>query len=291
MRSSRSRALADRYCRIEQMLFRRVTLVVMCLAGITCVAPTSAPPDPLPPAGGVRVLFVGNSLTYVNDLPGTVAAIGASAGETIVVAAAAGPNLALIDHLNGATDAVAQLRERHWEFVILQQGPTPAGLCRDSLVLWTKLYAPLVRGAGATMGVMMSWAGATHQDLFDEVRISFQAASAGVGASFVPAGEAWRAAWRIDPSLALYGGDGFHPSPLGTFLTALVIYERVSGHDARDLPALAFSNGRPMPLPVETVRALQRAAHDSNVQFAPSSFPTGEELARPSVYHSSSSGC
>ena len=30
------------------------------------------------PGDGLRVLFVGNSLTYTNDLPGVVAALGAA---------------------------------------------------------------------------------------------------------------------------------------------------------------------------------------------------------------------
>jgi hypothetical protein len=34
------------------------------------------------------------------------------------------PNLALIDHVNGATDAAAQIDRARWTFVVLQQGPT-----------------------------------------------------------------------------------------------------------------------------------------------------------------------
>ena len=32
------------------------------------------------------------------------------------------------------------------------------------------------------------------------------------------------AAWRQDPGLRLYGSDGFHPTVLGSYLAALVIY-------------------------------------------------------------------
>ena len=39
----------------------------------------------------------------------------------------------------------------------------------------------------------------------------------------LPVGEAWRSAWRIDPNIALYGPDGFHPSLMGTYLAALVV--------------------------------------------------------------------
>jgi hypothetical protein len=48
--------------------------------------------EPLSP-GGIHVLFVGNSLTYVNDMPGMVAALGVLSGDTIRVATAAEPDL------------------------------------------------------------------------------------------------------------------------------------------------------------------------------------------------------
>ena len=46
-------------------------------------------PRPATPSATFRVLFIGNSLTYTNDLPGTVAALGGSAGPTITVASVA----------------------------------------------------------------------------------------------------------------------------------------------------------------------------------------------------------
>jgi len=252
------------------------------IASLACVA-GGRTVEPLP-AGGIHVLFVGNSLTYVNDLPSTVAAIAASAGDTIRVASSVGADLGIIDHLNGGSDAVQRLRASRWDYVILQQGPTPAGVCRDSLVLWSKQFAPLVQAAGAKTALLMTWPGATHLNLFDEVRVSFQAAAASVEGVFMPAGEAWRVAWAQDPTLSFYGPDGFHPSSIGTFLAALEIYERVTGHDARSLPLRAFANGREFPLADATIALLQRAAHDANVRYSPGSVPSTDDLAKPSLY-------
>src|SRR3954467_4240967 len=126
-------------------MLRQLSAIACALVTSTCAAST-ANFEPLP-AGGHHVLFVGNSLTYANDLPATVAAIAASAGDTIYVAAAAEPNLALIDHVRGASDALAQIDRGGWELVVLQQGPTPAGVCRDTLVLAARLLAPRIRAA------------------------------------------------------------------------------------------------------------------------------------------------
>ena len=219
------------------------------------------------PSGGHHVLFIGNSLTYENDLPATVAAIAASAGDTIYIATAAEPNLALIDHVAGASNAKAQIARGGWEFVVMQQGPTPRGVCRDTLILAAKLLAPQIKAVGATPALLMTWTTQFDKSWFDDVRISFEAAASASDGVFMPAGEAWLAAWRSDASLPLYGPDGYHPSTLGTFLTALEVYERVTGHDARMLPTKAFANGREMTLDAATIRALQSAAHDANTQF------------------------
>jgi len=245
----------------------RILVSAAALAGLSCLS-ISQSTTPLPP-GGHHVLFVGNSLTYANDLPATVAAIAESAGDTIRVATEAQPNLALIDHLTGSSGAVSRIAQGGWEYVVLQQGPTPKGICRDSLILWTKLFDPLIRKVGAKPALFMTWPASNQTGIFDDVRISFQQAAAAVNGVFLPAGEAWRSALRVDPTIPVWGPDGFHPSGVGTFLAALEIYERITGRDPRTLPPIAFSNGLPFGLPEATIRLLQAAAHDANAVFPP----------------------
>jgi len=122
----------------------------------------------------------------------------------------------------------------------------------------------------------MTWPASNQTGIFDDVRISFQQAAAAVNGVFMPAGEAWRSALRADPTLAVYGPDGFHPSSVGTFLAALEIYERITGRDARSLPPIAFSNGLPLALPEATVRVLQAAAHDANTMYPASAVVTSD---------------
>lgn len=68
------------------------TALAVALAVIGCGASSSTAPLP---GGGAHVLFIGNSLTYVNDLPATVEQIAASAGDTIRTKAVALPDFAL----------------------------------------------------------------------------------------------------------------------------------------------------------------------------------------------------
>jgi hypothetical protein len=251
-----------------------LVLVTACLDGQKVLGPL--------PAGGTHILFVGNSLTYTNDLPASVVAVAALSGDTIRVAEQSGANLALIDHLTGATNARAAINVQKWDFVILQQGPTPPGICRDSLVLWTKLFDPLIKAQGAKTAVFQTWPLAGPITWFASISESFTVAAASVNGVLVPVGDAWRRALIEDATLTLYLSDGLHPAPVGTILTALVIYEVVTGGDARALPAKAIANGREFEYPEAKIRLLQRAAHEAVIAIpAPASLKAPAPPIRP----------
>lgn len=233
-----------------------------CLGGGTIPGPMLLEP------GGHHVLFIGNSLTYTNDLPGTVADLARRVGDTVRVESVARPNFAVIDHALGLSNALEVIRSQPWEYVILQQGPTTTAVNRDTLIIATKLLDPVVKGAGGRIAQLMSWPTAVQPELFPAVRATSQAAALSVsGGVFIPAGEAWRAALEENPGLPLYGPDGYHPAPLGTYLAALVVYERVTGHDSRLLPAAAFVSGVNVGATEATVRMLQRIAHDTILRY------------------------
>lgn len=210
-------------------LGQRIATLAKRTAPAQAQAPAPAPaPSPAPArapaAKPLRILFIGNSLTYQNDLPRVVESLGAN-GMRIDAEMVAAPNLALIDHVNGASNAVARIRERGWDFVVLQQGPTSVVADRDTLVLAVRALDREIRAAGARTAVYMVWPAKDRLAYFDNVHAAYKTAADAVGAVFIPAGDAWRGAWRADAKLVLYGADDFHPSALGTQLAALTIYE------------------------------------------------------------------
>ena len=246
---------------------RTLLSVVLALA---VLSGTGACQDGSGPSGGtpsLRILFIGNSLTYYNDLPGTLADIARTAGDTIAVESATGPGYALIDHLQGRSGAVAAVKRGGWDYVVLQQGPSTLAVNRDSLVLWTGMFDSIIRPTGARTALYMVWpAGASAQGT-DAVRQSYQLAAQSVGGLFLPAGVALRLALQGDGTLPLLGSDDFHPSPLGTYLVAITMYEKLTGKDARDLPDRAWANGTALDVPAPTVQLLQEAAHQANTQY------------------------
>jgi hypothetical protein len=114
----------------------------------------------------------------------------------------------------------------------------------------------------------MVWPPSGNLEAFDAVHQSYQQSANAVGGLFLPAGDAWRTALGSNPDLPLYGIDGYHPGELGTYLTALVVYEGITNRDARSLPRQAVVAAHPLVLPDATIRLLQRVAHETVAQTA-----------------------
>jgi hypothetical protein len=216
---------------------------------------------------GLHVLFVGNSLTYVNDLPGTIAAIATLDGTQISYETIANPDFALVDHLDGGSNAVSEIQRGGWNYVILQQGPSSLPESRTLLIDGTRRFNTYIRTAGAQAALYMVWPSKDRISFFEDVRLSYKLAADTVKGIFLPAGEAWTTAWKVNPALSFYDSDNVHPTPLGTFLAALVIYERITGRDLRNLPSTIESFGTRFNASGETVRLLLRAAHDTNARY------------------------
>ena len=70
--------------------------------------------------GCTSVLFLGNSYTFVNDLPGTFAALAASGGHSVGTRTLAQGGETLAQHAASAADAAA-ITSGHWDYVVLQE--------------------------------------------------------------------------------------------------------------------------------------------------------------------------
>ncbi|HVG22451.1 MAG TPA: hypothetical protein VNI02_25655, partial [Blastocatellia bacterium] len=159
------------------------------------------------PPAELRVLFVGNSLTYANDLPGIVQALAESAGKgRLVYEMVAFPNYSLEDHWKSG-DARRAIAAARWNFVVLQQGPSALAESRALLVEYARRFAGEIRSRGAEPALYMVWPSQSRLKDFDGVRDSYARAAEEVDGTLLPAGEAWRAAWRRRPELALYSPD------------------------------------------------------------------------------------
>lgn len=218
-RSSRSRRLT----------LLAATLLLWGIAG--CRGSTGATNS-----GGTRVLFVGNSLTSVNDLPQMVAAVAAAGGFDVSTGKVVFNDFSLSDHLFRG-DAVAEIRAADWDYIVLQQGPSGRPDSRIQLLDATQQFATVIAAEGARPALYMVWPDASRPPAFDSVSASYTQAAEAVDGLLFPAGDAWVRAWARKPGLRLYAADGLHPSPLGSYLAALAIYAVLCDRSTTILPA------------------------------------------------------
>ncbi len=219
---------------------------------------------------GLRILFIGNSLTYTNNLPKMLEKLFEMGNVKVdEIAMTAFPDYALEDHWNRGPDGPARkmLAEKKWDVVAMQQGPSGSE-GRPSLIAYSKIFDELIKKAGGRSALYMVWPSKARFFDFDLVSESHQMAADGIKGLLFPAGEAWRAAWRRDSKLELYGGDGFHPSLLGTYLAALVMYEQLGKRDPRELPSEIPTSSGTFKISDEVAKILQEAAMEANKNFA-----------------------
>jgi hypothetical protein len=108
--------------RLASLVLAILSAPILALGSAHAAAATPAAPEPL------RVLFVGNSLTYYNDLPATFAALyrHASTDGAIEVDLLARAGATLREHLDQGALAM-QLRDGDYDVVVLQEfGGWPA---------------------------------------------------------------------------------------------------------------------------------------------------------------------
>ncbi len=197
------------------------------------IADDATPADVAMPKGG-NVLFIGNSYTYVNDLPGMTVQFAHSGGAAVQQTSVTlgGATLAGII---AQTQAVATIAQGGWRFVVLQgQSVEPAGDLADFLPAAHTLSDD-AHAAGATVAFyqtwprkagdalyQQAWTGGTPQALAKLLKDGYQQAADQNAGIRVPVGDAWMLALAQYPEINLYQADGSHPVTAGTYLAACV---------------------------------------------------------------------
>jgi len=237
-----------------------ITAIALAASVSTACLNDVASPEYANPAAGKAVLFIGNSLTYTNDLPVLVQGLAdAAGGDSLIIAISAGPDMALVDHWNQG-DVQKVIASRHWDFVVLQQGPSSTEINRDSLRLMTKLFAPLIVSAGGKAVLFSAWPAQDRRQDFPGAAESYRLAAEDVGGLYAPVANAWIEAWNRDGTLSLYA-DGLHGNLAGSYLAALVIYSRLFGKSPVGLPdTLHLRNGQTVNIPASLNLLLQQSA-------------------------------
>ena len=202
----------------------------------------------------LRVLWVGNSYTYYNDMPSTVRQIAATQKVKLSCTRFLKGGERLSGHLKNQKllDAIAA---GGWDYVILQEQssapamPTrqvarevyPAARTLDSLV---HVASPDARVPANSYGTMQ-----------ERLITSYLEMAYDNDAWCAPVGMAWRRVRAERPDYVLYAQDCFHPGPLGSYLAANVIFTTIYGKPYQTACTLDF--------PAEQAEYIQRVAQQT----------------------------
>jgi hypothetical protein len=209
----------------------------------------------------LRVLFIGNSYTYVNNLPEIFRKLALAGNQGNVETRMIAPGgWRLKDHWEKG-EALKALHESKWDIVVLQEQSTlGVNYYVDSMVRiagdqvfrpYAEKWASEIRLAGATPMVYLTWARKATPEDQAALSSAYMRAAADFGAKVAPVGIAWERLREQQPSLELFYGDGSHPSPAGSYLAACTFYASIFHQSPVGLPGRI--SGKPVNL--ETTKA------------------------------------
>ena len=185
----------------------------------------------------VKVLFVGDSLTSANDLPGTLVKVASSDPES-PVKLAVGSNTKTNANLSQLYDdgcALRRLRAEHFDIVVLQEHGrfwfTPLDVLGAQLALGN--WANAVRKAGSAPEYFEPWVdGPGVNPAFRNVDALASVTDDNARTNSVPVvrvGEAFAEVVNTPGAPGLYQADRHHPSAAGTYLAALILFHHFTG--------------------------------------------------------------
>lgn len=183
----------------------------------------------------MRVLFVGNSYTYCNDLPGMLQALSNAAGKTLETAMVTSGGATLEWHWHNP-ETLNAIDEGQWDFVVLQDQSLRAVEAPDKLRSAVTKLAARIRKVNAIPLLYLTWARQHIPEMQDVITETYLRVAQKTDAMVAPVGPAWRKALSASPGLALHVEDRSHPSMLGSYLTACVFYATLFGETPVGLP-------------------------------------------------------
>ena len=214
-----------------------------------------------PPPRVVRVLFIGNSYTYANDLPGIVAQLLAPRGIRLEHESVT-PGGAALEKQWQDGKAVGAIQKGKWDFVVLQEQSVRPFRDREAMFRAARSLHAEIAKAGAKTLLYETWAAKAAPDEQAKLTDAYETLARELGATVVPAGEAWKRA--ISDGLELHGPDGRHPSRLGSYLAACLFARVISGETITATPPPIMEKDKPWTWPkAADLETLQRIAEQT----------------------------
>ena len=197
-------------------------------------------------ANTTRVLFIGNSYTYVNNLPLLLYNLALANGDTIIYDSSAPGGYTFQQHTSNAT-TLQKINAQPWDYVVLQeqsQIPSfpPSQVSTDCLPYAQQLVSLIRQNDSCSTPLFyMTWGRkygdasncanytplCTYEGMSQRLRESYLQMCDDNLAMASPVGVAFYNSRLADSTLNLYQSDNSHPSLAGSYLAACTFYASI----------------------------------------------------------------
>jgi hypothetical protein len=173
----------------------------------------------------LKVLFIGNSFTYYNNMPAMLARLTASPGS---------PRRIQVDAVTAGGATLGQLwewrlarkkiQEHKWDYVVLQEQSARPADNSEKMAEFARKFDTEIRNSGAKTVLYLTWAHRGQPETRPLIEQAYFALGRELNAQVAPVGPAWQAALARAPNIPLYQSDSRHPTATGSYIAACVFY-------------------------------------------------------------------
>lgn len=187
-------------------------MTMLCLCFSLGASAQSRPPHDL------RIMFIGNSLTGVNDMPKEFVHLATINGRAPYVEAFIAFGQTLSHHLTRA-DLRAALAKKKWDFVVLQEYSNRPLLDPKQFEADALAFRDLIVASGAKPVLFENWPyRGSPRDTIDRLEAAYVKVGRSIGADVVPLGHAFDDIAR-NSTIEMYT-DEKHATPIATYMGA-----------------------------------------------------------------------
>lgn len=204
--------------------FKNIFLTILLLFAFTQVNANSN-------RDTLRVLFIGNSYIFYNNLPQMVSLLSDSLNTKLICKKSTYGGSTLGDHWNSRKGLRTReiLEKEKFDIVVIQDNSMWPLEHADSVSMFGKLFCDLIKSKNATPYIYNTWSREATPQTQPAINKVYETLALETQSVLVPVGSIWAEAKIQKPATQLYFTDGSHPSPLGTFLIALCFVKKITG--------------------------------------------------------------
>ena len=173
----------------------------------------------------LRILFIGNSHTYFNDMPEMVAEQFRKEQYDCEVTMIAHGGWFLEQHVN-EPDVRFNILYGHYDYVVLQEHAHPFGP-EEKFYGAVRQLNQWILEAGSKAVIYMTWAKKDEEFNQERMTLAHEQIAEEIEALLAPVGKYWWEYMRSYPDIEMYYKDGQHASPDGSRFAAKYIWNAI----------------------------------------------------------------